>query len=50
MDTKISRFEGIFKTNYKTAHDAADRARYPSGLQGIDDGFKFQLGVKKWDY
>jgi RHS repeat-associated protein len=27
-----SKFEGIFKTNYRTAHEAADRAGYPSGL------------------
>ena len=28
-----SKFEGIFKTDYHTAHDAANRAGYPSGLR-----------------
>jgi ribonuclease BN (tRNA processing enzyme) len=38
-----SRFEGIFKTDYRTAHDAADRAGHPSGLQDIYDfGFDFK--------
>ena len=27
-----SRFEGIFRTNYRTAHDAANRSGRPSGL------------------
>lgn len=27
-----SRFEGIFKTDYDTAHNAANRAGYTSGL------------------
>jgi hypothetical protein len=44
-----SRFEGIFRTDYRTAHNAAERARRPSGIQDIDS-FEFELGVKKWDY
>jgi len=31
-----SKFEGIFKTDYSTAHDAANRAGYPSGLRNND--------------
>lgn len=27
-----AKFEGIFRTNYRTAHDAANRAGRPSGL------------------
>lgn len=27
-----SRFEGIFKTDYRTAHEAANRSGRPSGL------------------
>lgn len=40
-----SKFEGIFKTDYSTAHDAAIRAGHPSGLenniltQEITNGF-----------
>lgn len=28
-----SKFEGVFKTDYRTAHDAANRAGRPSGLE-----------------
>lgn len=28
-----SKFEGVFKTNYRTAHSAANRAGYKSGLE-----------------
>jgi len=28
-----SKYEGIFKTNYRKAHDAANRAGKPSGLE-----------------
>ncbi|SHO57821.1 hypothetical protein VQ7734_03591 [Vibrio quintilis] len=28
-----SKFEGIFKTNYRTSHNAANRAGYHSGLE-----------------
>lgn len=31
-----SRFEGIFRTDYRTAHDAADRAGHPSGLRNFN--------------
>jgi len=27
------KFEGIFKSNYRNAHGAANRAGYPSGLE-----------------
>jgi hypothetical protein len=31
-----SRFEGIFRTDYDTAHNAANRAGHPSGLRNND--------------
>lgn len=42
-----SRFEGIFKTDYRTAHNAANRAGRPSGLedlntQGVRNGFIYR--------
>jgi hypothetical protein len=30
-----SKFEGIFKTDYLTAHNAANRAGYVSPVQGL---------------
>ena len=44
-----SRFEGIFRTNYRTAHDAAEHTGHPSGLRNIDI-FEFELGAKQWGY
>jgi len=42
-----SRYEGIFRTDYKTAHDAANRAGYRSGLEeqlniGARNGFVYR--------
>ena len=44
-----SRFEGIFKTDYKAAHNAAKHAGYPSGLDDIES-FKFGGRNSIWDY
>jgi uncharacterized protein (UPF0248 family) len=32
-----SKFEGIFNTDYRTAHNAANRAGYTSGIEGLTD-------------
>ncbi len=37
-----ARFEGIFRTDYTTAHEAANRAGYTSGLN-VKEGVKHEL-------
>lgn len=43
------RFEGIFKTNYRIAHEAAERAGHPSGLKNTSNAVQVK-GAKKWEY
>lgn len=42
-----SRFEGIFNTDYSTAHEAANRAGHPSGLKELDIDFHVREILKK---
>lgn len=39
-----SRFEGIFRTDYNTAHEAANRAGHPSGLRNEFEIMEIQNG------